>query len=124
MAALCRRQEIQRRGRPKSSFKQEEPRATPEDSKENKQDIFPLVYKPTQYIFCLGKEGLSYLQRTYKYRRPNKMMNEVAKYLRKYAPDNEIPYPYLLYRINILVLPSIKVFKNYTTMVYKITLRV
>jgi hypothetical protein len=60
-AALCNRQEIQRRGRPKFSFKQEEPRATPEDSKEDIQDIFPLVCKPTQCIFCLGKEGLSYL---------------------------------------------------------------
>jgi len=94
-AALCRRQESQRRGRPRSTFKPKELMNSSEglakDSEEDTTDYFPLICRPTQCPFCLGEERKSYEDRTFEYCRPNKMMEHVHKaHLRKYASNDEI----------------------------------
>ena len=61
--ALCSRQES-RRSRPRSTPPSREsmtaPKTSSEDSEENTKELFPLVCKPTQCIFCLGNERQSY----------------------------------------------------------------
>ena len=84
-AALCHRRETQRRGRPKSTVKQEEEGAVNE-SEEDTKDDFPIVCRPTQCLFCLGDERLPYQHRVFEYAKPNKIINEVEKHLKKYAP--------------------------------------
>ena len=124
--ALCGRQESRRR-RPQSTQSLQEPMTPPktssEDSKEDKHDRFPLVCKPTQCIFCLGNERKSYQGRTAEYARPNKMMNEVERHLKRFASDDPIPCPHPRCTVSELVLPHLMAFKNHTAMVHKIMLR-
>ena len=88
-----------------------------EDSEE---DRFPLVCKPTQYIFCLGNKDKSYLGRIFEYATPHKMMNEAGKHLKKYAPEDRVPCPHPQCEV---VLPSVTGFKNHTARVHQISLR-
>ena len=114
-AALCDRRETKRRARP-NSVKQKE-------SEEDTKDDFPTVCRPTQCLFCLGDERLPYQQRVFEYAKPNKMMNEVAKHLKKYAPTDKVPCPHPHCRAAELVLPSVMAFKNHTATVHEIFLR-
>ena len=50
------------------------------------KDDFPMVCRTTQCLFCLGDERLLYQHRVFEYAKPNRMMNEVEKHLKKYAP--------------------------------------
>jgi hypothetical protein len=127
-AALCRRQESQRRGRPRSTFKPKElmnpPEDLAEDSEEDTTDYFPLICRPTQCPFCLGEERKSYEDRTFEYCRPNKMMEHVQKaHLRKYASNDEINCEHPTCKANSLTLPSVMAFKSHTAKVHQITLR-
>lgn len=99
------------------------PKTSPENLKEDRYDCFPLVCKPTQCIFCLGNERKSYQGRTAEYARPNKMMNEVERHLKRFALDNPIPCLHPQCTASKLVFPHVTVFKNYTAMVHKILLR-
>ena len=65
-----------------------------EDSEEGQKDRFPLVYKPTHYIFCLGNKNKSYLGRIFKYATPYNIINEAGKHLKKYAPNDQVPCPH------------------------------
>jgi len=121
-AALCHRRETQRRGRPKSTIKQEESEGAVNESEDTKDD-FPMVCRPTQCPFCLGDERLPYQHRVFEYAKPNKMMNEVEKHLKKYAPQDGVPCPHPQCKAAGLVLPSAMAFKNHTATVHKIFLR-
>jgi len=59
--------------------------------------------------------------RVFGYAKPNKMMNEAEKHLKKYAPEDEVPHPQC--KAAGLVLPSVMGFKNHTATVHKIFLR-
>lgn len=93
-AALCDRRETQRRGRPKTTLKQEESEGAADELEEDTKDDFPTACRPTQCLFCLGDERLPYQYRVFEYAKPNKMINEVAKHLKKYAPEDEVPCPH------------------------------
>lgn len=124
--ALCARQESRRR-RPKSTQPSREPmippKTSPEDSEEDRHDRFPLVCKPTQCVFCLGNERKSYQGWTAEYARPNKMMNEVERHLKRFASDDPVLCPHPRCTASKLVFPHVAAFKNYTAMVHKILLR-
>lgn len=79
--------------------------------------------KPMQCIFCLSNERKSYQGRTAQYARPNKMMNEAERHLKRVASDDPIPCPHPSCTASELVLPHVMAFKNHTAMVYKILLR-
>ena len=121
-AALCHRQESRRR-RPQYYIKQEEADTSSGDLAEERVDQFPLVYKPTQCIFCLGNESKPYHERIFEYAKPNKMMNEVEKHLRKYSSQDLVPCPHPQCKATKLVLPGLMVFNNHTARVHKIFLR-
>ncbi len=123
LAALCRRQETQRRGRPKQSIKQEESEMSSGDWEEDVVDPFPVECKPKQCIFCLGDERKTYKERVFEYCRPNKMMNEVGKHLKNFAADDQVPCPHPRCKEAKLILPSVMAFKNHTAKVHKIALR-
>ena len=96
--AFCGRQES-RRSSQRRSVDQSSGLITPlkgssESSEEDKTDLFSLVCKPTQCIFCLGDERKSYEGRMFRYARPNKMMDEVERHLDRFAPDDLIPCPH------------------------------
>ena len=61
---------------------------------EDMKDAFPMVYRPTQCLFCLGDESLPYHHRVYEYAKANKMMNEVGRHLRRFAPEDQVPCPH------------------------------
>ncbi len=98
-AALCHRLESCRRRRPQPHVKREEQDASSEDSTKDstgeKNDRFPLVYKPTQCIFCLGNKRKPYQERNYEYAKPDEMMNEVEEHLRQLAPEDSVLCPHL-----------------------------
>ena len=123
LAALCRRQETQRRGRPKWSVKQKESEASSCDSGVNIVKLFPVECKPKQCIFCLGDERKPYEGRTFEYCRASGMMNEVEKHLKKFASDDKIPCPHPSCKTIELVLQSVMAFKSHTAKVHKILLR-
>jgi len=123
-AALCIRQESQRRGKPRLILKEEEPEIAPEECNEDKRDLFPTICKPTQCTFCLGDEAKSYEERNFEYSRPNKMMNHVeTAHLSKYTSDDEVPCEHPQCTASKLTLPSIMAFKRHTADVHKIFLR-
>ena len=122
-AALCHRQESRRR-RPQYYIKQEEADTSSGDLAEERVNRFPLMYKPTQCIFCLGNESKPYHKRVFEYAKPNKMMNEVEKHLSKYSPQDPVPCPHPQCKVAGLVLPSIIGFKNYAVRVHKIFLHI
>lgn len=121
--ALCDQRETQRRGRPKSTVKQEELEGAADESEKDTKHDFPMACRPTQCLFCLGDERLPYQHRVFEYAKPNKMMNEVAKHLKKYAPKDEVPCPHPQCRAAGLVLRSVMGFKNHTATMHKIFLR-
>ena len=122
-AALCDRRETQRRRRPKSTVKQEESEGAVNETEEDAHDDFPMVCRPTQSLFHLGDERLSYQDRVYEYAKPNKMMNEVEKHLKKYTPKDQVLCPHPQCKAAGLVLPSVMGFKNHTALVHNIMLR-
>jgi len=122
-AALCHRRETQRRGRPKSTANQEESEDALKESEEDAKDEFPMVCRPTQCMFCLGDERLPYLHRVYEYAKPNKMMNEVEKHLKRFAPEDQVPCPHPQCKAAGLILPTVMAFKNHTATVHKVFLR-
>ena len=121
--ALCHRREAQRRGRPKAPIKQEESDEAMDDSCKDTKDGFPIACRPTQCPFCLGNESLPYHHRTYEYKRPHQMMNEVEKHLKTFASGDQVPCPHPSCKAAGLVLPSVMVFKNHTATVHEIVLR-
>jgi len=123
LAALCRRQETQRRGRPKRSVKQEESETSSDDTEEYIVDPFPMECKPKQCIFCLGDERKLYEERIFEYSKVNKMLDEVGKHLKTFAPDDKVPCPHPRCKAAKLVLPNVMTFKNHTAKVHKILLR-
>ena len=131
MAAMCRRQETRRRRKPKSQVKQEEPDTPSEDSEDDMidssedavEDLFPLVCKKSQCIFCLGDERKPYQERIFNYSRPSKMMDEADKHLRKYAPNDKVPCPHPMCKSAAVVLPGVMALKAHTARVHKIFLR-
>ena len=122
-AALCRRQESRRHRRPQSHVKREEPDSSLGDSTEERKGRFPLICKPTQCIFCLGNASKPYEERLYEYAKPNKMMNEVERHLKRFASDDPISCPHPRCMVSETVLPHVMAFKNHTAMVHKIMLR-
>ena len=125
--ALCGRLETRRRSQPRFIHQLSELMTPPKESLEgskDKKDHFPLVCKPTQCIFCLGNERKSYRGRTFEYARPNKMMDEVERHLRRFAPGDPIPCPHPTCNAAGLVLPEVMAFKNHTATVHKMLLRV
>lgn len=64
-AALCDRRETQRRGRRKSTVKQEESEDATNKSEEDANDDFPMICRLTQSLFRLSDERLSYQDRVY-----------------------------------------------------------
>lgn len=121
--ALCQRQESCRRRRPRSYVNRNEPDASFEDSTEEREDQFPLECKPAQCIFCLGNERKPYEERVYECAKPNKMMNEVKKHLRKFSPQIQVPCPHPQCKAATLILPNVLAFKAHTASVHKIFLR-
>lgn len=122
-AALCDRRETLRRRRPKSTIKQEGSEGAANKSEEDAHDDFPMVYRPTQSLFRLSDERLSYQYRVYEYAKPNKIMNKVEKHLKKYTPKDQILCPHPQCKAAGLVLLSVIGFKNHTALVHKIMLR-
>jgi hypothetical protein len=94
LAALCHRQETQRRGRSKWSVEQEGSETSSGELEENITDSFPMECKPKQCIFRLGEGSKLYKDRIREYSTANKMMNEVEKRLKKFAPDDKVPCPH------------------------------
>jgi len=94
-----------------------------DESEEGTKDDFPTACRPTQCLFCLGDERLPYQHRVFEYAKPNMMMNEVAKHLKKYAPEDEVPCLHPQCRAAGLFLSSVMAFKNHTATVHKIFLR-
>ena len=95
MAAMCRRQETRRRRKPKSQEESDTPSENPEDDmidspEDTVKDIFSLVCKKSQCIFCLGDERKPYLEQMFEYSRRSKMIDEVDKHLRKFAPNDKV----------------------------------
>lgn len=126
--ALCSRQESRGRRRPRFAYQSSglmtPPEGSPEVLEEDATNRFPLVCKPTQRIFCLGNEHKSDQGRTFEYARPNKMMDEVERHLKRFAPSDPIMCPHPTCRAAGLVLPGVTSFKNHTATVHKIFLRV
>ena len=131
MAAMCRRQETRRCRKSKSQVKQKEP-GTPSDnskddlihrSEDTAKDLFPLVCKKSQCIFCLGDERKPYEQRTFNYSRPSKMMDEADKHLRKFGLNDKVPCPHPTCKSSAVILSNITDFKAHTAKVHKIFLR-
>ena len=87
------------------------------------KDRFPLVCKPTQCIFCLGKEIKFYPGRTSKYAAPHKMINEFEKHLKSFVTTAKVPCPHPQCKAAWLVLSSIIHFKNHAATVHKILWR-
>ncbi len=84
---------------------------------------FPLIYKPKQYIFCLGNERLSTNGRTFEYARTNKIIDKVERYLTVFALGQGVPYPHPIYKTAGIFCINVAAFKNHTAKVYKIFLR-
>ena len=126
--ALCRRQESQRRRRPRLAYHPSRlippPEGSPEILEEDKTNKYPLVCKPTQCIFCLGDERKSQGGRIFEYARPSKMMDEVERHLKRFALNDPIMCPHPTCRATGLVLSGVTNFKNHTAKVHKIFLRV
>ncbi len=123
LAALCRRQETQRRGRPKWSVEQEQSELSSDDMDQDVVDKFPMECKPKQCIFCLGDDRKLYEERSFEYSKVNKMLDEVGKHLETFAPDDKVPCPHPRCKAANLVLPNVMTFKNHTAKVHKIVLR-
>lgn len=64
-----------------------------------------------------------YLERVFEYAIPNKMMNEVERHLKRFAPDDPILCPHSKCKASELVLPHAMAFKNHTVKVHRIVLR-
>jgi len=127
-AALCRRQESQRRGRSRSTFKSKKLMNSSEglaaNSEENTTDYFPLICRSIQCSFCLDEECKFYENRTFEYCRLNKMMKHVQKaHLRKYASNDEINCEHSTCKTNSLILPSVMTFKSHIVKMHQINLR-
>ena len=129
--SLCNRQEtrVSTRSRPMSKNPTTPPKKTAETSKNelsqlNPAEEFPLTCKPTQCIFCLNNESKSHAERNFEYARPNKMMNHVEKHLQNYEPSESIPCSHPKCRAEAVILSDVKVFKNHTTIIHEIFLRV
>ena len=54
----------------------------------NTKDDFSMVCRHSQCLFCFDDERLPYQHRVFEYAKPNKMMNEVEKHLKKYALED------------------------------------
>jgi len=127
-AALCRRQESQRRDRSRSTFKSKKLMNSSEDlaanSEENTTDYFSLICRSTQCSFCLDEKRKFYEDRTFEYCRFNKMMKHVQKtHLRKYASNDEINCEHSTCKTNSLILSSVMTFKNHIVKMHQINLR-
>ena len=119
-AALCDRQESQRRGRPRF-------RPSPEkieDVPEAKQDIFPMVCQPRQCIFCIGDESKSDESRLFSFCTVNKMRDHVESIHLQHLPSTEVvPCEHPFCKPVGLVLSDKQVFKNHVQRVHGISLR-
>ena len=122
-AALYGRREIQRRDRPNITVKQQESEKTVNKSEKNEKKDFSIICRPTQYLFCLDNKRLFYFYRIFEYSKPNKIINETERYLKRFVPKNQILCPHLQCRAAELILPSIIAFKNYTAILHRILLR-
>lgn len=119
--ALCNRREAQRCGRPKVTIERELDSTA--DGYDADAKAFPMVCRPTQCPFCLGKESLPYHHRVYEYAKPHQMMNEVDKHLKNFAPTDKVPFPHPQCKAAGLVLSSVMHYKSHTATVHKIFLR-
>ncbi len=128
-AALCRRQESQRRDKSRSTFKSKKLMNSSEDlaenSEENTTDYFFLICRSIQCSFCLDEKRKFYENRTFEYCRSNKMMKHVQKtHLRKYASNDEINCEHSTCKTNSLTLSSVMTFKSHIVKMHQINLRV
>ncbi|KAL9121382.1 MAG: hypothetical protein Q9187_002066 [Circinaria calcarea] len=126
-AMLCGRQESRRRGRPKHVFPKEadDLEVVSDMCDEDREDLFPIICKPTQCTFCLGNEAKSYGERMFEYCRPSKMMDHVEDaHLSSYAPRDEVPCKHPQCALSKVILPGVMAFKNHTASVHKVLLRV
>ena len=81
---------------------------------------FPVICQPTQCLFYLGKESLPYHHRVCEYTKPHQIMNDVGKYLKRFALTDKVQCLHLQYKAAGLVLSSVIHFKNHTATVHKI----
>jgi len=84
---------------------------------------FLMKCKPKQCIFCLGDDRKLYEERIFEYSKVNKMLNEVEKHLKTFAPDDKISCSHSRCKAANLVLSNVMTFKNHTAKVHKIVLR-
>ena len=119
-AALCDRQESQRRGRRRF-------RPSPEkieDIPVAKKDIFPMVCKPRQCIFCIGDESKSDESRLFSFCTVNKMRDHVVSIHLQHRPSTEaIPCEHPFCKPVGLVLSDTQAFKSHVHRVHGISLR-
>ncbi len=123
LTVLCRRQETQRRDRPKWSVEQEQFELSSDDMNQNVVNKFPMKCKSKQCIFCLSDDRKLYEERIFEYSKVNKMLNEIEKHLKTFAPDDKIPCSHSRCKAANLVLPNVMTFKNHTAKMHKIVLR-
>ncbi|KAI4191972.1 MAG: hypothetical protein LQ350_008714 [Teloschistes chrysophthalmus] len=100
-----------------------DPEPVAQESETRLESDFPMMCEPTQCLFCLGDPRLPYLQRIHGYAKPNKMMDEVEKHLRKYAPQDILPCPHPQCQAVELTLPNTVTFKNHAAKEHRIFLR-
>ncbi len=123
LTILCRWQKTRRRDRSKWSVEQEEFEVSSDDLKENIVNKFLMKCKSKQCIFCLSDDRKLYEKRIFEYSKVNKMLNEIEKHLKTFAPDDKIPCLHSRCKTVNLILPNVITFKNHTAKMHKIVLR-
>jgi len=84
---------------------------------------FLMKCKSKQCIFCLSDDRKLYEKRIFEYSKVNKMLNEIEKHLKTFAPDDKIPCLHSRCKAVNLILPNVITFKNHTAKMHKIVLR-
>ena len=120
MVVLCHRREVlHRKGRQVSN-------SAPalEVNQSIDSDLFPLICKKKQCIFCIRDEALTYHRRTFSYCRSSKMMDHVETHLKGIAKEERVPCMHPICKANGVAATNVMAFKNHTAIVHKISLRV
>lgn len=121
-AALCHQRKTQRRSQPKSTTNQKKSEDALKKSEKDTKDKFSMVCQLTQCLFCLGDKRLLYLHWVYEYAKPNKIMNEIEKHLKKFASEDQVSCSHSQCKAVKLILLTVMAFKNHTATVHKVFL--
>jgi len=85
---------------------------------------FPIIYKKTQCIICIGNERLPYEQRTRTFNRVSHIWDHVkGVHLRHVLVEQRIICHHPVYKAKGLVLNNVIHFKNHVATVHEIDLR-